>query len=77
MDETQQTALLREIRDQQRDQMTLYQRQLDRVERINDRVEAIHARAGWSLRLVMLVAFPVLILLTAQLPWFLQHPVFA
>ncbi len=39
----QQTALLREVRDQQRDQTTLYQRQLDRVERINDRVEAIQA----------------------------------
>lgn len=57
--------------------MTLYQRQLDHVERINDRVEAIQARAGWSLRLVMLVAFPVPILLAAQLPWCLPHPAFA
>ena len=46
-------ALLREIRDNQREalqvqreHMQLYQQQLARVERINDRAEAIQGRAG-------------------------------
>ena len=78
-DET--TALLREIRDNQvegfrlqREHMALYQRQLDRVERINDRAEAIQARASKAVRFVLWIALPlVLVLLVAMLwPW-LRH----
>ena len=64
--------LLREIRDDQRvalalqrEQMALHQRQLDRVERINDRAEAIQGRAARALRLVVLVALPLVALLLA------------
>ncbi len=63
-------ALLREIRDNQREalalqreHMQLYQRQLDRVDRINDRAEAIQGRAGKALRFILLVAIPLVCLL--------------
>ncbi|WP_119718768.1 hypothetical protein [Cognatilysobacter tabacisoli] len=65
-------SLLREIRDDQRvalalqrEQMAMHQRQLDRVERINDRAEAIQGRAARALRLVVLVALPLVALLLA------------
>ena len=51
------STLLREIRDNQqealrlqREHMALYQQQLSRVERINDRAEAIQARASKASR---------------------------
>ncbi|MCA1715171.1 MAG: hypothetical protein LC715_08725 [Gammaproteobacteria bacterium] len=69
-------ALLRDIRDNQRealqlqrDQMALYQRQLDRVERINDRAEAIQGRAGKALKWVLLLALPLVVLLLALMLW--------
>jgi len=63
-------ALLRDIRDNQREaialqreHMQMYQRQLDRIERINDRAEAIQGRAGKALRLILLIAIPLVCLL--------------
>jgi ABC-type uncharacterized transport system involved in gliding motility auxiliary subunit len=81
-------ALLREIRDQQRlqlerqaealamqrDQFALYRSQLDRVERINDRAEAIQGRAGKAAKLVLWIALPLLVLLLALMFWpYLQY----
>ena len=73
-DET--TALLREIRDNQveglrlqREHMALYQRQLDRVERINDRAEAIQSRASKALRVVLWIALPLVLVLLATMLW--------
>jgi hypothetical protein len=63
-------ALLRDIRDNQREaialqreHMQMYQRQLDRIERINDRAEAIQGRAGKAVRLILLIAIPLVCLL--------------
>ena len=81
-------ALLREIRDQQRlqlerqaealvmqrDQFALYRSQLDRVERINDRAEAIQGRASKAAKLVLWIALPLLVLLLALMFWpYLQY----
>jgi ABC-type uncharacterized transport system involved in gliding motility auxiliary subunit len=81
-------TLLREIRDQQRlqlerqaealamqrDQFALYRSQLDRVERINDRAEAIQGRAGKAAKLVLWIALPLLVLLLALMFWpYLQY----
>ena len=74
-------ALLREMRDNQRDGLALqrehiqaYQRQLDRIERINDRAEAMQGRAGRIIRIILLVAVPLLCLLLVLmlLPYFLR-----
>jgi len=69
-------ALLREIRDTQREALqlqrehvALYLGQLDRVDRINGRAEAIQARAGRLLKLVLWVAAPVLGLLILAMSW--------
>jgi len=69
-------ALLREIRDNQqaalqlqREHMALYQRQLDRVERINDRAEAIQGRAAKAVRFVLWIAIPLVALLLALMLW--------
>ena len=81
-------ALLREIRDQQRlqlerqsealamqrDQFALYRSQLDRVERINDRAEAIQGSASKAAKLVLWIALPLLVLLLALMFWpYLQY----
>lgn len=74
-------ALLREIRDNQqaalqlqREHMALYQRQLDRVERINDRAEAIQGRAAKAVRFVLWIALPLVALLLALMLWpWLRH----
>lgn len=70
------TALLRDIRDQQRtalelqrEHMALYRTQLDRVERINDRAEALQARSSRAIRLIMVVALPLAFLLLALMLW--------
>ncbi|MFZ5662195.1 MAG: hypothetical protein ACOY9B_05650 [Pseudomonadota bacterium] len=69
-------APLREIRDQQREQMALQREalalqreqfalarsQLDRAERINARAEALQDRAGRSLRVIALIALPLVLL---------------
>jgi hypothetical protein len=71
------TALLREIRDQQRqalerqteaialqrEHMALYQQQLARAERIQDRAEAIQGRAGKALKFILWIAIPLVMLL--------------
>lgn len=69
-------ALLRDIRDQQRaalelqrEHMALYRTQLDRVERINDRAEALQARSSRAIRLIMVVALPFAFLLLALMLW--------
>jgi ABC-type uncharacterized transport system involved in gliding motility auxiliary subunit len=69
-------ALLREIRDNQREalqiqreHMALYTQQLARVERINDRAEAIQSRAGKSIKAVLWVALPLVGLLLAAMLW--------
>ena len=71
-DEPEIATLLREIRDSQREaltlqreHMTLYQRQLDRVERINDRAEAMQGRAGKALKVILLIALPLVFMLLA------------
>ena len=69
-------ALLREIRDNQREalqlqreHMALYQRQLERVERINDRAEAIQGRAGKAAKFILWIAIPLVALLLALMFW--------
>ncbi|MGN6512340.1 MAG: hypothetical protein ACTHKZ_02030 [Lysobacteraceae bacterium] len=69
-------ALLREIRDNQRealqlqrDHVRLHAEQLARVERINDRAEAIQGRAARTLKLVLRVALPLLLLLVLLMLW--------
>ena len=69
-------ALLREIRDNQqealrlqREHMALYQQQLSRVERINDRAEAIQARASKAVRFVLWIALQLVLLLLATMLW--------
>jgi hypothetical protein len=71
------TALLREIRDQQRqalerqteaialqrEHMALYQKQLERAERIQDRAEAIQGRAGKALKFILWIAIPLVLVL--------------
>jgi hypothetical protein len=71
------TALLREIRDQQRqalerqtaaialqrEPMALYQKQLERAERIQDRAEAIQGRAGKALKFILWIAIPLVLVL--------------
>jgi hypothetical protein len=69
-------TLLREIRDNQqealrlqREHMALYQQQLSRVERINDRAEAIQARASKAVRFVLWIALPLVLLVLATMLW--------
>ena len=69
-------GLLREIRDNQqealrlqREHMALYQRQLDRVERINDRAEAIQARASKAVRIILWIALPLALVVLATMLW--------
>jgi hypothetical protein len=71
-DDSETAALLREIRDNQREalslqreQIAMYQRQLERVERINDRAEALQGRAGKAIRLILVIALPLVFLLLA------------
>ena len=70
------STLLREIRDNQqealrlqREHMALYQQQLSRVERINDRAEAIQARASKAMRFVLWIALPLVLLVLATMLW--------
>ena len=69
-------ALLREIRDNQREALQvqrehirLYTEQLARVERINERAEQIQARASRSAKLVLRIAVPLLVLLILFMLW--------
>ena len=74
-DETE-LAVLREIRDNQREalqlqreHMALYQKQLGRVERINDRAEAIQGRAGKAAKFILWIAIPLVALLLVLMFW--------
>jgi hypothetical protein len=69
-------ALLREIRDNQREalqvqreHMQLYQQQLARVERINDRAEDMQRRAGKATTFILWIAAPLVALLLASMLW--------
>lgn len=69
-------ALLREIRDNQREALQaqrehvrLYTEQLSRVERLNDRAEVIQARAARIVKLVLRIAVPLLVLLILLVLW--------
>jgi hypothetical protein len=71
-EDPQLVQLLREIRDQQRDAIALQrehlamvQQQLARVERINERAEAIQGRAARAVKLILLVALPLVFVLLA------------
>ncbi len=68
--------LLREIRDNQREalqvqreHMHLYQQQLERVERINDRADAIQGRASKAAKFILWIAIPLVALLLALMLW--------
>jgi len=70
------STLLREIRDNQqealrlqREHMALYQQQLSRVERINDRAEAIQARASKAVRIILGIALPLALVVLATMLW--------
>jgi hypothetical protein len=65
-------ALLREIRDNQRAHLELARGQLERVERINTRAEAIQARSAGMVELgrkLMYAMVPLVVLLLAILAW--------
>jgi len=69
-------AVLREIRDNQREALQvqrehveLYQQQLARVERINDRAEAIQGRAGQAAKFILWIAIPLVFLMLALMLW--------
>ena len=80
-DDAEIAALLRDIRDNQceaialqREHMQVYQRQLDRIERINDRAEALQGRAGKAIRIILVIAIPLVCLLLVLMlfPYFLR-----
>lgn len=69
-------SLLRDIRDQQREalrlqqeHMALYRSQLDRVERINDRAEALQSRSTRAIRLILWLALPLVMVLLFLMLW--------
>jgi hypothetical protein len=69
-------ALLREIRDNQREALqvqrehiTMYQRQLDRIDGINDRAESIQRRAGGMQKFILWIALPLMTLALLLLIW--------
>lgn len=59
----------REALELQREHVALYLKQLDRVDRINGRAEALQARAGRLLKLVLYIAVPLLGLLIVAAAW--------
>ena len=69
-------GLLRDSRDNQqealrlqREHIAMYQKQLDRVERINDRAEAIQARASKAVRIILWIALPLALVVLASMLW--------
>lgn len=75
-DDSELAGLLRDIRDNQREalqlqreHMAMYQRQLDRIDGINDRAESIQRRAGKALKFVLWIALPLVALLLAFMLW--------
>ncbi|UHQ19673.1 hypothetical protein LVB87_00425 [Lysobacter sp. KIS68-7] len=68
-------ALLREIRDNQRqaialqrEHMAMYAKQLERVERINDKAEALQSRAARTVKYAMWL-LPVVLVLLLMIGW--------
>ena len=68
-------ALLREIRDNQREalavqreHLALYAKQLERVERINDKAEALQVRAGRTAKFALWL-LPVILALLLAISW--------
>lgn len=87
-DESETTALLREIRDNQRTQLeqqaealavqrkmhAMAQGQMERAERLQNRADAIQKRAGGAIKAILWVAIPLLLLLIVLLLWpYLAH----
>lgn len=80
-DETELAGLLREICANQREALQLqrnhiqlHQAQLARIEGINDRAEVMQGRAGKALRLILVVALPLVGLLLVLMLWpYLRH----
>ena len=82
-DTTALADLLREIRDQQREQIAMQTQALQlqselfelsrsnlaRAERINDRAEALQIRAGRVQRIALWVLVPALLIVLAMLVW--------
>lgn len=82
-DESETTALLREIRDNQRTQLeqqaealdmqrklhAMAQWQMERAERLQGRAEAIQGRAGRAIKAIAWIAVPLLLLLIVLLLW--------
>jgi len=82
-DTTELAGLLREVRDQQREQIAmqtqalalqrehfeLARAQLTRAERINDRAEAIQARAQRASRVIVWLCLPLIAGVVALLFW--------
>jgi hypothetical protein len=75
-DETELAGLLRDIRDNQREalqlqreHMALYLKQLERVERINDRAEVIQGRAGKAAKFILWIAIPLVVVLLVLMFW--------
>jgi hypothetical protein len=82
-DESETTALLREIRDNQRTQLeqqaealdmqrklhAMAQGQMERAERLQGRAEAIQGRAGRAIKAIAWIAVPLLLLLIVLLLW--------
>jgi hypothetical protein len=80
-DDTEIAALLRDIRDNQREalalqreHMQMYQHQLERIERINDRAEALQGRADKAVRIILAIAIPLVCLLLVLMlfPYFFR-----
>ena len=69
-------ALLREIRDNQREALALQRehmafsmKQLERAEKLNDRADAIQLRAGKAAKVVLWVLIPLAAILIAMMLW--------
>lgn len=81
--DSEQTALLREIRDNQRlqlarqaealelqrSQFEIARTQIERAEQLQNRAEALQGRAGKGLKFILWVVVPVLALLLSLMLW--------
>lgn len=84
-------AVLKEIREQQREQIALQRdalvlmreqfaltrTQLERAERLNDRAEALQDRASRTMRIIGRVAIPLVLLALVLLLWLQLYALFA
>jgi uncharacterized membrane protein (DUF106 family) len=68
--------ILEEIRDNQKLQVAMVQKQQDRTDRIQDRAEQIQAKSAQLVagsRKAMLVILPVILVLIAYVSWLFFH----